>query len=187
MKYELHSQEQGFRKGLLFLSGRNKTIQSWNVTSTGKRIDLEMAFRKRVQTALVEFDEVDLSGYHQGGPDYTLEPLLSQLDPRVEWLVVASSLGAYFASLLPERLLLGMILIDPPARLARIDFKLPIRVHLKANTESMPDFAFWNRITSYNARSAVVVHWEASHLIHWDRPGKLRASIEELLLKSSRP
>ena len=178
MKIEFHSSEKGFRKGLLFLSGRGKMIESWNVTSTGKKIDLELGFRERAQTALVEFDEKDYELYLTGGdaPD-----LIEQLDPKVKWVVVASSMGGYFASLLPEKLLLGILIIDSPPRLSRTDFKVPVRVHLKVTAEVKPDFDFWDQVTSYNAKSEVVVHWDASHLIHWDQPGKIRTSIEELL------
>lgn len=133
MKFEFSSSDQGFRKGILFLSGRGKLVESWNQTSTGKIVDLEADFRKRVQTCSVEFDENDLEGY-QGvlQEDRTLAPLIERLNPKVKWLVVAHSMGVYFASLLPENLLSGMILIDPVRTLSRTEFisKLIQRVTL---------------------------------------------------------
>ena len=189
MRFKFHSRERGFRKGLLFLSGRGKSYSSWNETSTGKVIDLEVGFRERVQTCLVEFEGGDLEGYEKlktGNSienDSTMDELVSNLDPKVKWVVMASSMGAYFASLLPESLLSGVILIDPVTTLSRADFKVPVRVHLKLDQETEPNFEFWDRITAYHSRSAVIVHWGASHLIHWGQPGKIRASIEVGLLK----
>lgn len=186
MKFEFSSADQGFKKGVLFLSGRGKSIQSWNQTSTGKTINLESDLRKRVQTCSVEFDETDLEGYLQakvGNPqeDTTLTPLIQRLDPKVKWLVVAHSMGAYFASLLPEKLLSGIILIDPVRTLVRTDFKTPVRVHLKVDPESSLDFELFSKLTAYHSHSALIVHWGSSHMIHWDHSDKIRVSIDELL------
>ncbi len=175
MRFEFHSADRGFRKGLLFLSGRGKSIQSWNVTSTGKVIDLEKGFRERAQTCLVEFDESDLTAFWRlkndgvREEDQTLSPLIAELDPKVQWLVVGSSLGGYFASLLPQTLLSGLILIDSVTALVRTDFRVPVRVHLAIDNERIPDFPFWERVTAYHSRSAVIVHW--------DHPGKIRESL----------
>lgn len=88
MKFDFHGKEKGFREGVLFLCGRGKSIESWNLTSTGQQIDLELGFRERVQTGLVEFSEEDIER-----PNLT--PLIEQLDPSVKWLIVASSLGGW--------------------------------------------------------------------------------------------
>lgn len=182
MKFEFQAADQGFRKGILFLAGRGKPLSSFNITSTGKKINLEEVFRKRCVTCSVEFDEEDLLGY-QGAieSDTTMEPLLKQFDPKVKWVVVASSMGAYFASLLPEKIISGMILIDPVTRLIRKDSKIPVHVHLKLTPNHQPDFEFFSKITSYHSHSNIIVHWNASHMIHWDHPGKIIVSIEQFL------
>lgn len=120
MKFEFYGTDKGFRKGILFLAGRGKPLSSFNITSTRKEISIEESFRKRCQTCLVEFDEEDLGGYRGTLENaITMEPLIEKMDPKVKWIVAASSMGAYFASLLPEEIILGMVLIDPVTRLFR--------------------------------------------------------------------
>ncbi len=41
MKFEFYSVDKNYRKGIIFLSGRGKSLDNFNVTSTGKEINLE--------------------------------------------------------------------------------------------------------------------------------------------------
>lgn len=183
MKFELHP--GNFRRGVLFLSGRGKSLDNFNQTSTGKRIGLEENLRKRAQTCLVEFDQKDEAIYLSFKENGTLhEPpltlLIEALDPKVKWVVVASSMGAYFASFLPEHLILGYVLIDP-VHCPPFHPRLPIQLHLALTPDRKINYEGYDRLTSYHSKSAIIVHWNRSHLIHWDEPAKITVSITLLL------
>jgi hypothetical protein len=176
MKFELHSTDRGFRKGIIFLAGRGKTMESFNTTSTNKTINLELDFRTQVQTCLVEFDEDDVN--LDSNP---MAPLITALDLSIKWIIVASSIGAYFAEFIPLKLISGVVLIDPGETSMRTDYQCPVHIHVAISDPVSSNFALYAKMTAYNARSAVIVHYEASHLIHWSAPGKIRESIKWLL------
>ena len=171
MKYEIHADDQGFRKGILFLSGKGKSLNNFNITSTGKNISLETQFRKRVQTCLVEFDETDLENR-----ELVMKKLTELIDPKLKWYVVAHSLGCSFAIELES--ITAMILVDPSKLTLGKEIRIPVHVHVRLSRES---FDVLDRITGYNANSAIILHCKASHMIHWDEPGKIASSINSLL------
>jgi len=178
MRIERYSTDRGFKKGIVFLSGRGKPLDNFNITSTGKVIDLEKMFRGRVETCLVEFDEKDYEIYSKE-VEYRFPDDL--LNPRVKWRVVAHSMGAWFAFKLPQELITGMILIDPVSKLTDQQLKIPIRIHLAMTESGRNDIEFFSRLTAYHSDSAVIIHWGSSHMIHWDQPGKIASSIKFLI------
>lgn len=188
MKYEIFN--KGFKKGIIFLSGRGKKYTTWNVTENGKKIGLEEVFRKRCNTCLVEFDtedEIYYNKYIDGSIDLDessiVNPLIEVLDRNVKWFVMAHSYGSYFASLLPKSLIHGIILIDPVSvNLSAFErFTVPIIVHVNIIPNDTTRICDWTSITNYNNKSAVLVYYEIGHMIHWKQPGKIQNSLENIL------
>lgn len=193
MKYELSG--TSFKKGIIFLSGRGKKYTTWNVTENGKYIGLEEMFRKRCNTCLVEFDPEDDIYYNKHfeteniadipkllDERTVLDPLIAILDPNVKWFVVTHSYGSYFASLLPKSLIHGMVLIDPVStNLLMFKFTIPIVVHLNILPNNTDRICDWTTVTNYHNKSAIIVHYDIGHMIHWSQPGKIQHSIENIL------
>lgn len=189
MKFQLNILNDKFNKGILFLCGRNKSIVSFNVTNTGKVFNLEKQFQKRVRTCLIEFDETDLDGYlffktnnklKESDPTVdSISNIINSVDIR--WVVVASSMGAYFANLLPMDKIIGLILIDPISVMPIKECILPITVHLTTSSNSLFDRS------KYHSHSKFIVHKNASHIIHWKRSEEIATSIKELLAKRCEP
>lgn len=190
MKYEVFN--KGFKKGIIFLSGRGKKYDTWNVTENGKIIGLEENYRKRCNTCLVEFDVED-EIYYDKYIDNVLEPvdqeasilnrLIEVLDNKVKWFVVAHSYGSYFASLLPKVLIHAFILIDPVSVnfLTFKNFTVPIIVHLDIGSDDTKRISNWTSVTNYNNKSAVIVYYQIGHMIHWKQPGKIQNTLDNIL------
>ena len=191
MKYEIVN-DGGFKKGIIFLSGRGKDLNNWNITETGKYIGLEEFFRKRCATCRVSFDaadEVICNKYNNNGciieqliGDETLLPLLSILDRKIKWYIVAHSAGSYFTTLFPAEIVQGILLVDPSFfnMTAFINFKVPLVVHLNIHPNDTQRITDWMPFTKHHNKSTIIVH-TCGHMIHWEQPGKIQASIEQLL------
>ncbi len=88
-------------------------------------------------------------------------------------------MGAYFAYLIPN--IIGYVMIDPISEWPPLNPKLPIRIHLAVHSESNIDFELYGKLTIYHTHSAIIIHWNRSHLIHWDDSGKIAHSIKSLM------
>lgn len=184
--------------GVVFIHGNHKTIETWNLSEFGKKIDIEVSIRKRTETVMIQVDDFLL------GPEDTVKSLLPSMMNR-RWVIVCHSLGiVYCYELLKHLTITGICFIDctdleafgkeladkPPCPLQdylkevkwNLSTKIVCHVHLNFPSEDFEQrvdyFSGWTR---KNEKSKMIIHPRKGHMIHYTDSQTIIFSIMELL------
>lgn len=100
---------------VIFFNGFRKQYTTWNITETGKQINIEERIRKNHNTILIDFQEED---YKQSIPDMSehIHTMLINSHPDLlrNVTIVGHSYGCFYALYLAEKYrILKILLIEP--------------------------------------------------------------------------
>lgn len=188
-------------QAVLFIHGKGKKAETWNVSEFGKKICIEESLKKSVHTMMLQIDDFTVL------PSRLVDKKIGDMR-RHRWTIVSHSLGVmYIFELLGRDIIIdGFCLIDPTPFTSKyietmktieisdwikeqliIDIapKIIFHVHI-----SYPSPSFEEKIDSYskftrkNDKSKVILHNGKGHMIHYTDAPKIIDSINDLLKKT---
>lgn len=189
-------------KTVVFIHGFRKEATSWNITSTGKLIQIQENIAKNSNTVLIQMTEED----YMLSVTHVVERIKKLLDSRNDIILVTHSIGSLYAVKLAELypdIFKKLLLIDPTIktpkyhaylmnenRLVHYDdlpeglnlpAKVIVRIHFDYNLESTYNIPYYNKMTNKNVKSRLILHNNIGHMIHWKIPHVIIDSINEMI------
>lgn len=183
---------------VVFIHGNHKKADSWNVTESGKIINIEKSIKK-VKTFLIQIDDFTV-------PPVGLISLIKDEMTSYRWIIVCHSLGIIHCYEFTKHLnIAGICFIDCTPldnvflqkleNLSLIEYikgmkwnlspRIICHVHLDYNNVNMEQF---NRKIEYltpfirkNDKSKIIIHPDKGHMIHYTDGPKIIDSINQLI------
>lgn len=205
------NREKSMKTTILFISGFRKPASTWNLTESGKWIDIETSLREKYATILVSFDDTI---YKQPVPDVCKQlytTITSSLSFR-KLFIVAHSLGGFYALELAKsypEYIQGLLLIDPstktdsyrnylsnscdPIQQAKLQnynslpdpiplpAKIIVKVYLTDTDNLTEKLNYFDNFTRVNVLSDIILCPNRSHMLHYEVPAKFIAAIQGLI------
>ena len=191
---------QAFKATIIFIHGFRKAPQQWNYTETGHPILIEETLAKVANTVLIELNDDDYRRSITAVAEEMYQQLTPIIQTKIivvthsqgsfYGLRLAQNYPTVFGRLvLLEQCIKNQAYRDmltgsnddvQRAKLAHFD-DLPtceclkaaiiVRVHLNISSEtSTAIIAELSKLTTKNAKSRLVVHYDGSHMIHYKIP-----------------
>lgn len=178
---------------VLFITGLNKAMETWNVTEKGKEINIQKQIAKSYPTLSLAIDEATILRF----PDF-----LNSL-PKQRYVVVTHSLGVAFGLAMADQFdILGFVLIDPTPLNERYfsdHGRITIKEHLHYKPNSKHIFhihlnydsdifaeqvLFYKKFTNARVDSFLQIHPDKSHMLHYKDAEKIIFSVKSLVKKN---
>lgn len=196
-----------YKHTIIFIHGYNKNAINWNISETGKELNIEHAIAKVANTVLISMDSNDYKNSITSNSEQIYLYLHETSLITTKLTCVGHSFGCFnclrLAELYPnafERLLL----IDPTVKsepyyaylketnsvdklnywddipdMQHLKNKVIVRVHLNV-LEGIAHLQELSVLTNKNIKSRLMVHYNVGHMIHYKIPEVIFDSIKEI-------
>lgn len=165
-------------QAVVFIHGRGKQSNTWNISEFGKAINIELTIAKKVKTLLIQVDDFSC---------HPLDIISSLLDEmkNYRWIVVCHSLGIiYCYELLKHLTISGICLVDctdlSDYRNKIITTESTLINYLETVEWNIPNRVICHVHFNYE-KSKIMIHPNKSHMLHYTDAPKIIDSIMLLL------
>lgn len=169
-------------KGVIFIPGRNQSFNSFRfvVEPIQKMVPI-------VSISISDFNNL----------------IIEKPDSKIDWVIVAHSLGVVPALLLKSLKIKGLCLIDPTPldqeylekilerkwfnladQINQINIKAekyPVHLHFDPDKNLTRKIQYYKKLVQTHQISKMIIYPDAGHMIHLKHPDKIIQSIRELL------
>lgn len=209
MDISYYNVEKASKAIVIFIAGFTKKSTTWNVTETGKTINIEVETRKRAATVLVAFDDATYSRPVTDVCTELYQAIAKQLPQQGRVIVVSHSLGGFHATMLARLYALdihAIVLLDPVAKIASyhkyltdtlqqtklenydslpdassLSARIVVKVYLTTTDSLMEKLDYFDKLTRANIHSDIIVCPHRGHMLHYEMPAKFIAVIQQLI------